>query len=80
MKIAIASKSAAFKTFYLNGQFHFNLFSPAEPGNTPTLQTVKIQVSWLLKKPNDLEWMSWGLTTRQPLWVILCRLPEKGRK
>ena len=25
-------------------------------------------------------WLSWGLTTRQPLWVILCRLPEKGRK
>ena len=24
--------------------------------------------------------MSWGLTTRQPLWVILCRLLEKGRK
>ena len=24
--------------------------------------------------------MCWGLTTRQPLWVILCRLPEKGRK
>ena len=24
--------------------------------------------------------LSWGLTTRQPLWVILCRLPEKGRK
>ena len=23
---------------------------------------------------------SWGLTTRQPLRVILCRLPEKGRK
>ena len=22
----------------------------------------------------------WGLTTRQPLLVILCRLPEKGRK
>ena len=22
----------------------------------------------------------WGLTTRQPLCVILCRLPEKGRK
>ena len=20
-----------------------------------------------------------GLTTRQPLWVILCRFPEKGR-
>ena len=28
----------------------------------------------------DFFWLSWGLTTRQPLWVILCRLPEKGRK
>ena len=26
------------------------------------------------------DWLSWGLTTCQPLWVILCRLPEKGRK
>ena len=25
-------------------------------------------------------WLSWDLTTRQPLWVILCHLPEKGRK
>ena len=24
--------------------------------------------------------MCWGLTTGQPLWVILCRLPGKGRK
>ena len=24
------------------------------------------------------ESLSWGLTTRQPLWVNLCRLPEKG--
>ena len=22
----------------------------------------------------------WGLTTHQPLWVILCHLPEKGRR
>ena len=22
----------------------------------------------------------WSLTTRQPLWVILCRFPEKGRR
>ena len=29
---------------------------------------------------NNFFWLSWGLTTRQPLWVILCRLPEKGRK
>ena len=26
------------------------------------------------------DWLCWGLTTRQPLWVILCRLLEKGRK
>ena len=24
--------------------------------------------------------LCWGLTTCQPLWVILCRLKEKGRK
>ena len=29
---------------------------------------------------NQIDWLCWGLTTRQPLWVILCRLPEKGRK
>ena len=27
-----------------------------------------------------VDWLSWGLTTRQPLWVILCHLPEKGTK
>ena len=25
-------------------------------------------------------YLCWGLRTYQPLWVILCRLPEKGRK
>ena len=24
--------------------------------------------------------LCWGLMTRQPLWVILCHLSEKGRK
>ena len=28
---------------------------PAEPGYTLHLQTVKIQISWLLKKPIDLD-------------------------
>ena len=28
--------------------------SPAEPGYVLPLQTVKIQISWLLKKPADL--------------------------
>ena len=27
-----------------------------------------------------IDWLCWGLTTRQPFRVILCRLPEKGRK
>ena len=30
------------------------------------------------ESPND--WLRWGLTKRQPLWVILSHLPEKGRK
>ena len=28
---------------------------PAEPGYTLPLQTVKTQISWLLKKPTDLD-------------------------
>ena len=24
-----------------------------------------------------IDWLSWGLMTLQPLWVILCHLPEK---
>ena len=27
-----------------------------------------------------VDWLCLGLTTHQPLWVILYRLPEKGRK
>ena len=34
----------------------------------------------LIVKPIVYYLLCWGLTTRQPLWVILCRLPEKGRK
>ena len=33
-----------------------------------------------IQKYGDANWLCWGLTTRQPVWVILCRLPEKGRK
>ena len=29
---------------------------------------------------NSIDWLYWALTIRQPLLVILCRLPEKGRK
>ena len=28
----------------------------------------------------SVHWLCWGLMTHQPLWVILCRLPEKGTK
>ena len=36
----------------------------------------------MMCKPVELGFflLCWGLTTRQPLWVILCHLPEKGRK
>ena len=27
-----------------------------------------------------IDWLCWGLTTRQSLWVIVCPLPKKGRK
>ena len=41
-------------------------------------------VTWItieLRKTSEAVFcLCWGLTTRQPLWVILCRLPEKGRK
>ena len=33
---------------------------------------------WLID--SFIDWLSWGLTTRQSLWVILCRLPGKRRK
>ena len=35
---------------------------------------------WVYLVVVRIDWLCWGLTTRQPLWVILCRLPEKGRK
>ena len=40
--------------------------------------------AYLLKKKKKMKVvvrrLCWGLTTRQPLRVILCRLPEKERK
>ena len=33
-----------------------------------------------IEKTNYRYWLCWGLTTRQSVWVILCRLPEKGGK
>ena len=37
-----------------------------------------ILLTLFLLKPGY--WLCWGLMTCQPLWVILCCLPEKGRK
>ena len=39
-----------------------------------------LTTGWKKLKSKCFFWLCWGLTTRQPLWVILCRLPEKGRK
>ena len=33
----------------------------------------------ILREP-EIDRLCWDLTTRLPLWVILCRLPEKGRR
>ena len=32
------------------------------------------------QQSNEIKWLWLGLMPRQPLWVILCCLPEKGRK
>ena len=32
------------------------------------------------QQSNEIKWLWLGLMTSQPLWVILCCLPEKGRK
>ena len=37
-------------------------------------------IKCVLFKGNKYIVLSLGLTARQPLWVILCRLPEKERK
>ena len=34
---------------------------------------------WKPRSP-VIDWLCRGLTTRQPLWVILCYFPEKGRR
>ena len=34
----------------------------------------------ILQNPPILNSLCWGLTTHQPLWVILCHLPEKRRR
>ena len=43
------------------------------------LSEQNIQLTCSTKLINQIL-LCWGLTTRQPLRVILCRLPEKGRK
>ena len=41
---------------------------------------LSILVAQMCRLRGKEDWLCWGLTTRQPLRVILCRLPEKGRK
>ena len=52
-----------------NKNFMINLLSAEF---TPRVEKVEVHFYFFL--------LRWGLTTRQPLWVILCRLPEKGRR
>ena len=57
------------------------IYSPSPssiPDSEVITQTLSRYLADKISVTND--WLCWGLTTRQPLWVILCRLPEKGRK
>ena len=45
-----------------------------------SFQTRLLSQVKLTSLPNKHIWLCWGVTTPQPLWVILCCLPEKGRK
>ena len=38
------------------------------------------QINIIYKHTSAFDYLCWGLTTHQPLRVILCCLPEKGRK
>ena len=49
----------------------------------PVQSCRKVKCCWKVNFMHSLipvNWLSWDLTTRQPLWVNLCHLPEKGRK
>ena len=59
--------SPFWKAVYLN-------LSPAEPGYTLPLQTVQIQISWLLKKPTDLELHCLSLS----MWICINNLDPIG--
>ena len=47
-------------------------FNPAEPGYTLLLQTVQIQISWLLKKPTDLDLHCLPLS----MWIYINNLDQ----
>ena len=42
----------------------------------------QLDVCWICPEngKGQLDWLCWGLTTHQSMWVILYCLPEKGRK
>ena len=64
MALKIKSRSPKPNQFFVMSQLYIN-------ENLVRIQPLVQKILCLL---------CWGLTTRQPLRVILCRLPEKGRK
>ena len=54
IKISVPVNHGGFMNSILHLPLNFNP-CPAEPGYTLPLQTVQIQISWLLKKPTDLD-------------------------
>ena len=43
-------------------------------------QQITLIDSFIIDKWWPINLLCWGLTAHQPLWVILCHLPEKGRR
>ena len=78
--------------FQLIGWNFNQVISSSVPISIPNIKAVAqipFEVSWEITRyfisreitlKWEIDWLCWGLTTLQPLRVILCRLPEKGRK
>ena len=43
-------------------------------------EPLRFDCIWISFLDTTIWFLCWGLTTRQPVWVNLCGLPEKERK
>ena len=62
----------------MTGYYRLFFFIPCVISRQSSLTGISCYI-WTNENENK-NWLCLDLTTRQPLWVILCRLPEKERK